>query len=37
VTEGYKEDDLVVNDKAALTTKLDNHGIVSGIVDSDLV
>jgi len=33
VTEGYKEDGLVVNDKAALITKLDNNDIVSGIVD----
>ena len=35
VTEGYKEDGLVVNDKAALITKLDNNDIVSGIVDSE--
>jgi len=35
VTEGYKEDDLVINDKATLITKLDNHDIVSGIVDSE--
>jgi asparagine synthase (glutamine-hydrolysing) len=35
VTEGYKEDDLVINDQAALITKLDNHDIVSDIVDSE--
>jgi len=35
VTEGYKEDSLVINDGLVLKTKLDSHNIVSSIEESE--
>jgi asparagine synthase (glutamine-hydrolysing) len=35
VTEGYREEDLVINDRLILETKLNNRNIVSGISESE--
>jgi len=35
VTEGYREEDLVINDRLILETKLNNCNIVSGISESE--